>query len=81
MLETGIFLIIFIHIFSCVYISIGWDEKGWITNKDYTDDVGELYLAQMTHNDAFEIYWTAFYFICTTMSTVGYGDLNAYSGD
>lgn len=66
--------IVFIqHLCACLWIMIGTEElsnskNGWLQNDTLNNDGG------------FNTYLTAFYFIVTTMSTVGYGDMSAGTG-
>jgi hypothetical protein len=60
------------HILTCVWILIGrtFDDKNWINEK--TDFV-------IAHNESFEdsyiLYLFSLYFIITTITTIGYGDI------
>lgn len=62
-------LTFFLHILSCIfYASSSADSRNdWITHFDFDDtSLGMRYLASM-------------YFVCTTMTTVGYGDITPQS--
>ena len=68
----SIFLLVCVHTLSCCWILIGKKVRGsWIevhgAQEDLTSD-GNIYLAA--------IYW-----IVTTLTTVGYGDLKGYTPD
>ena len=54
---------IIFHNLSCIWILIGQTERGWVVSQ--TDE--------NQNNYAF-LYVTAFYYITTTATTVGYGD-------
>jgi len=63
-----LFFIFFFHISTCLFIfiaSLDWDDSSWIANPDYG------------YMDNDELYIMSGYFIVTTISTVGYGDLSA----
>lgn len=64
----GIFAIFFLHISSCLFVFLSeFDEE--------TDSIwryGEPYL----YYDKFDLYITSVYYVVTTMSTVGYGDIS-----
>jgi hypothetical protein len=59
------------HCTACIWIFIGRmndDSKdNWIFRREYTD------------TDSYDLYVTAMYFTVTTVLTVGYGDITAYS--
>ena len=68
MLLFGIFFMT--HLLACLWIIIGTEElnsskDGWLGHGSLNDD------------GASRTYMTAFYFIITTMTTVGYGDMSA----
>ena len=58
------YTMIIFHNVSCVWILIGQTDKGWV------DSISDPNLK----GDYLYIYVTAFYFITTTATTVGYGD-------
>ena len=64
----AVFFILFFHISACMFIFIGtldYDMDSWMWDSYYnTMDANDLYITSM-------------YFIVTTTSTVGYGDLSA----
>jgi hypothetical protein len=64
-------LILLQHVVACIWVYFGrFDEASkntWIYQKGYTS-MGEL-----------DLYVTSYYFIVTTIMTVGYGDITAYS--
>ena len=63
-----VFFVFFFHISTCLFIfiaSIDTDDSSWLTDPYYAYmSTGELYIMSS-------------YFIVTTISTVGYGDLSA----
>ena len=68
LLFFGVFFIFFFHITACMFIFLGtldYDMSSWMWDPYYyMMDVDELYIM-------------ALYWIVTTTSTVGYGDLSA----
>ena len=67
-MATMIFiLVVFLHFAACFNLWQGMAETGWI-QKDY--DGYPL-------DDAWDLYVTQYYFMTTTMTTVGYGDFTA----
>ena len=69
-LEFFIGLFIFIHLWSCIFILISKDYfPNWLSK---TKSLNNLKLIDMNN---FTIYLSAFYFVLTTIITVGYGDI------
>ena len=63
-----VFFSFFFHISTCMFVflcSLDWDSNSWLYDSYY----------YMMDKD--ELYIMSFYFIVTTTSTVGYGDLSA----
>lgn len=63
-----IFFLFFFHISTCLFIfmaSLDWDESSWMNDPYYR------------YMDQTDLYIMSGYFIVTTISTVGYGDLSA----
>lgn len=63
-----IFFMFFFHISTCLFIFIGsldWDDSGWMQDPYFY------------YMDSVDLYIMSGYFIVTTISTVGYGDLSA----
>lgn len=61
---------VMIHIFACVWIYIGANPGQWMTVEQY--DQGEF-------KKKAKLYVDALYFITSTMTSVGYGDISAYN--
>ena len=69
-IEFFIGLFIFIHLWSCIFILISKDYfPNWLSK---TKSLNNLKLIDMNN---FTIYLSAFYFVLTTIITVGYGDI------
>jgi len=69
-LNTTIILYMSVHMMGCIWIAIGHlheDQGGvnWIENEEFN-----------LEEDKLIIYWQAIYFITTTVTTVGYGDMS-----
>ena len=64
----AIFAVFFFHISSCLFVFLA----------DFEDDPIDAwrYADPYIHYGHFELYVTSFYYIVTTMSTVGYGDIS-----
>ena len=68
-----------IHVFACIWIIIGRGEEGtWLR--------GCIVSGELTCNDPmkieeekWKIYITSFYWVITTLTTVGYGDEKGYT--
>lgn len=80
-----IFVLFFsIHILGCLWIAIGhlYDPESlmipWIERFDYHEESTltnpGMKFYQLGQNG--KIYWTAVYFIVTTITTTGYGDIS-----
>lgn len=69
-------VILLTHIFACMWIAIGkLDEDHWVINfmNHIKEETGNQ---NLTYYDYYiEIYASAFYFVLTTITTVGYGDI------
>ena len=63
------FLLFIIHFVACSWIRLGMADKGWV--HELSDDITK------EHELLHEIYFNSIYFITTTMTTVGYGDISA----
>lgn len=64
----AVFFILFFHISSCMFIFFGKldsDMDSWMWNSYYNE------------MEDMDLYVTSLYFIVTTTSTVGYGDMSA----
>ena len=61
---------------ACIWVQIGKsDEGGWV-NSFVSDQITATGNEELTYIDYWvDIYANAFYFILTTITTVGYGDL------
>ena len=63
---AGSFMVM-IHIFSCAWIYVGAIEGQWMSAEE------------RLFNDKSTTYVNALYFITTTMTSVGYGDINGFN--
>lgn len=64
-------LIFFLHLLTCAFIAIGHTQSGEVANTIYWIERS----SQLEFGQYGKIYWTAWYFITTTITTVGYGDI------
>ena len=63
---TLFIFVLFVHLFSCIFISIGYNfYPNWITTKN------------IPISNVIDIYIGSVYFICLTFFCIGYGDLIA----
>ena len=63
---TLFIFVLFVHLFSCIFISIGYNSyPNWITTKN------------IPISNVIDIYIASVYFICLTFFCIGYGDLIA----
>jgi len=71
MLMYTLILFLLQHVVACIWVYFGRFDEGskmsWIYQKDYLE------------MDNIDLYITSFYFTVTTIMTVGYGDITAYS--
>lgn len=60
-----VLMILIAHIFSCIwfYVSDTTDPDGWIVKSGFRDE------------GIYDRYWVCLYFIYTTLTTTGYGDI------
>lgn len=70
-------VVLLTHLMACLWIAIGRiDDQSWVTKfvvkeQENRNDI------QITYFDyVVQIYANSFYFILTTITTVGYGDIN-----
>ena len=75
-IRLQITIVLITHLMACIWVLIGKnDEEGWVIvfvngQKEATDNQNLNYI-----DYTLDIYANAFYFILTTITTVGYGDL------
>ena len=60
-----------IHIFACVWIFIGAESDQWMTGEHFDEERNFIKMPK--------IYVDALYFITSTMTSVGYGDISAFN--
>ena len=63
--KTLLRLFMLFHIYACIWINVGNDIGGWRH---------EL-LGEYRQDKHFNIYFTAFYFVTTNATTIGYGEI------
>ena len=63
LIKTVLILLLIFHIFACCWIYIGSNPDGW---RNITE--------QYRQDDPIYVYITAFYFVTTSATTIGYGD-------
>jgi len=63
--KTLFIMLILFHLFACCWIFIGSLDEGWRSGED-----------ELEWND---VYWTSVYFVTTTATTIGYGDISGTS--
>ena len=79
-LTSTFYLCFAINMAACLWISLGILEDGWVKNRSWIDeDCDPVHVHELTENGFFHIYWNSVYFVVTTMTTVGYGDMSAWS--
>ena len=69
-LTTVCALVYFLHLLSCAFIAIGH-----ISSSEEDNSVYWIERLGIEHTNKREVYWTAWYFITTTITTIGYGDI------
>lgn len=75
-------LVIIIHLSTCIFILIGlynlYDQKGWIYQQilfNVREEDLKLEPNQSLMPYFYELYIAGIYFICTSYSTIGFGDV------
>jgi hypothetical protein len=81
-----------IHLLACVWVGVGFqsdkDLGGWFLQKGFCtiadpENPGELLVLKANKNcifkECYKVYFTSFYFVATTTTTVGYGDIFGYN--
>ena len=63
--KTFFIMLILFHTLASIWIYIGNTTDGW----------REVILFEHQKQDMSAIYWNAFYYISTTTTTIGYGDI------
>ena len=69
-------VILLTHIMACIWIQLGTlDQNGWVNVyiAEKIEETGNEYIVSYDYVDS--IYAKAFYFVLTTITTVGYGDI------
>ena len=76
MLSSGVERLVFIAIFGTFFLHIS--SCLFIFLSDFDDDTDNIwrYSEPYVSYDIFDLYVTAIYYVVTTMSTVGYGDIS-----
>ena len=63
------------HLMACVWIGIGqYEDEGWVNQFLSSQETESGYVPKAIEH-FFSIYANAFYFVLTTITTVGYGDI------
>jgi len=66
-----LFMLLAAHIIACCWVLVGrLSDAGWVITSDRNDDLF-----------AYELYTESFYFVLTTITTVGYGDISGKTRD
>ena len=73
---TLVALIFLLHIFSCFWIWVNYDDKEWVWHNAVHVSVNDGE-EEAPPTDYFNSYFDSLYFMTTTMTSVGYGDINA----
>lgn len=76
LLKLILSVILLAHIMACIWIILGRiDEESWVNQYMVGKTGGEDLTDVDIYKEATNIYTNAFYFILTTITTVGYGDI------
>lgn len=81
-LETVFVLIFCLHLLVCCFIAIGHInsqesiDKSWIVKHGLMDEDHDIYDASFSLDQTLKIYWTAWYFVTTSITTIGYGEIS-----
>lgn len=77
LLKLILSVILLAHIMACIWIILGRiDEDSWVNQYMIGKSPGvEDITDELIYGEATNIYTNAFYFILTTITTVGYGDI------
>jgi hypothetical protein len=84
-LETVFILIFCLHLLVCCFIAIGHIssqesiDKSWIVKHGLMDEDHDIYKASFSLDETMKIYWTAWYFVTTSITTIGYGEISGYT--
>lgn len=84
-LETVFILIFCLHLLVCCFIAIGHIDshesidKSWIIRHGLMDKDHDIYDASFALDQTMKIYWTAWYFVTTSITTIGYGEISGYT--
>lgn len=69
LIKTILFLILLLHYMACVWLYLGrYTKHGWIKTNDEYNSVSK-------YSEFNDLYPVSIYFIVTTITTVGYGDI------
>jgi len=73
--KLEITVVLLTHLMACIWIQIGTMKGGWVDSyiEDQKDATGNGAITKWDY--VAEVYTNAFYFILTTITTVGYGDI------
>lgn len=69
--KTGVLLIFFLHIASCFWMYLGLTETGWAESEGLAQEHDHLHIDEL-----WELYITSVYFVTTTITTVGFGEIS-----
>ena len=75
-IKLQISVILLTHLMACIWIIIGTNEGGWVDEFIRVQKISTGDLTLVKYDYKIDLFINAFYFILTTITTVGYGDIN-----
>ena len=58
-------LLLFLHIFACAWVNLGWEPDGWVSVR----------IDSLPNTEEATVYLAGLYWAITTFATIGYGDI------